>query len=160
MYSSLSSFSLVIGLPMTSLYSPRLPHNKPLLSINTASEQKKESTSAVSHAKHNFLPTLPPIYVNLPHKLSFFVLSNASSPLPSMSPPIPSPYPPSSRHLVSNLPTSQTPNNRPAELDNRVDKTRQNTGDSVHDSHDAITDGAEGGDELCLGQWVSFLLSF
>ena len=64
---------------------------------------------------------------------------------------------------MSNLPTSQTPNNYPAELDNRIDETSQDTRDAVHDSHDAVTDGAEGGDELCMCQ-LSFshvqLISF
>ena len=51
---------------------------------------------------------------------------------------------------MSNLSTSETPDNHPAELDNCIDETSQNTSDAVHDSHDAVTDGAEGGNELWM----------
>lgn len=129
----------------SSQYSPRLSsRNKPLLSINTESKTNKNraqlqsdmpSTISCPHFHQstpiypsNSAPSFGSIHPLLSHRTRTII----------------------SHNLTSNLPTSQTPNNRPAELDNRIDETSQDTRDAVHDSHDAVTDGAEGGEELCM----------
>lgn len=79
------------------------------------------------------------------------ILHSALSILSSLTSPATNPS--TFHHLMPNLPTSQTPNNHPTELGNRIDKTSQDTCDAVHDGHDAVADSAEGGDELLICQY-------
>lgn len=121
----------VLGLPTSFFSTNTLP------SINTVSG-KEENT---------LLGIIIPNTIFDPHghtSISSFIRSYPSS---SLSPAL-RPFSPSSRPLMPNLPTSQTPNNHPTEIDSRIHNTSQDARDAVHDSHDAVTDGAEGRDEL------------